>query len=66
MSKIILFHGTSNKVVTPTFGLGDEKHDYGKGFYLTENPELAKEWAVCIPNDTKWLGYTSMSLILTD
>lgn len=52
MSKIILFHGTSNKVVTPTFGLGDEKHDYGKGFYLTENPELAKEWAVCIPNDT--------------
>lgn len=52
MSKIILFHGTSNKVITPTFGLGDEKHDYGKGFYLTDNLELAKEWAVCIPNDT--------------
>lgn len=52
MSKIILFHGTSNKVVTPTFGLGDEKHDYGKGLYLTDNLELAKEWAVCIPNDT--------------
>lgn len=56
MSKIILFHGTSNKVVTPTFGLGDEKHDYGKGFYLTDNLELAKEWAVCIPNDTNgWI-----------
>lgn len=51
MGKIILFHGTPDKVVVPTFGYGDDKHDYGKGFYLTENPELAKEWAVCRPND---------------
>lgn len=51
MGKIILFHGTPDKVVVPTFGCGDDKHDYGKGFYLTENPELAKEWAVCRPND---------------
>lgn len=29
-----------------------EKHDCGKGFYLTENIDLAKEWAVCRPNDT--------------
>lgn len=28
-----------------------ERCIYGKGFYLTENPELAKEWAVCRPND---------------
>lgn len=56
MGKLILFHGTSAKVVMPVFGLGDEKHDYGKGFYLTENQELAKEWAVCRPNDTNgWL-----------
>lgn len=51
MSKIILYHGTPNKIVTPKFGGGDEKHDYGKGFYLTESIELAKEWAVCRPND---------------
>lgn len=51
MKKIILFHGTSEKVVVPTYGYGDEKHDYGKGFYLTENIELSKEWAVCRPND---------------
>lgn len=51
MNKIILFHGTSEKKVVPTFGCGDDKHDYGKGFYLTENKELAKEWAVCRPND---------------
>ena len=52
MGKLILYHGTPNKIVVPTFGLGDEKHDYGKGFYLTENPEFAKEWAVCRPNDS--------------
>lgn len=56
MAKLILYHGTPDKIVVPTFGLGDEKHDYGKGFYLTENPELAKEWAVCRPNDSNgWL-----------
>lgn len=52
MGKIVLFHGTPDKIVVPTYGCGDEKHDYGKGFYLTENSELAKEWAVCRPNDT--------------
>ena len=51
MSKIILYHGTPNEIVVPTFGKGDERHDYGKGFYLTENIQLAKEWAVCRPND---------------
>lgn len=56
MGKLILFHGTPAKAVTPTFGLGDEKHDYGKGFYLTESQDLAKEWAVCRPNDKNgWL-----------
>lgn len=51
MQKIILYHGTSDKIMHPEFGRGDEKHDYGRGFYLTENVELAKEWAVCKPND---------------
>lgn len=52
MGKIILYHGTPDQEVEPTFGKGDNKHDYGKGFYLTESVELAKEWAVCRPNDT--------------
>ena len=51
MGKIILYHGTPDKYVMPKYGGGDEKHDYGKGFYLTDNIELAKEWAVCRPND---------------
>ena len=52
MGKIILNHGTPDKDVVPTFGLGDDKHDYGRGFYLSEDIELAKEWAVCRPNET--------------
>lgn len=52
MGKITLFHGTPDKIVMPVFGGGNDKHDYGRGFYLTENMELAKEWAVCRPNDT--------------
>ena len=51
MGKIILYHGTPNKIVMPTFGGGSEKRDYGKGFYLTENINLAKEWAVCRPQE---------------
>lgn len=52
MGKIFLYHGSPNKVVVPQFGFGEGKHDYGKGFYLTENIELAKEWAVCRPDET--------------
>ena len=36
MGKIILYHGSQNEKITPQFGLGNDKHDYGKGFYLTE------------------------------
>lgn len=56
MGKIILYHGSPNRVVTPQCGLGEDKHDYGKGFYLTEKKELAKEWAVCRPDERNgWL-----------
>lgn len=51
MDKIILFHGSPDKIINPVFGRGEDKHDYGKGFYLTESIELASEWAVCRPND---------------
>lgn len=51
MKKIILYHGSPNKEIVPKYGFGEEKHDYGKGFYLTESMELAKEWAVCKPDE---------------
>lgn len=43
--KLILFHGSHEVVVKPCFGKGNTKNDYGRGFYCTENEELAKEWA---------------------
>lgn len=45
MSKLILYHGSPNRVIVPKFGFGEDRHDYGRGFYLTEDLELAKEWA---------------------
>ena len=51
MGTITLYHGTPDKIVTPTYGLGEDRHDYGRGFYLTENVNLAREWAVCRPDE---------------
>lgn len=48
-NKLILYHGSPIKEFTPEFGKGKEKHDYGKGFYLTEDLALAQEWSVCDP-----------------
>lgn len=51
MDKIILYHGSPNETILPTFGKGNDKHDYGRGFYLTDDIDLAKEWAVCRPDE---------------
>ena len=42
---IILYHGSENIIEKPEFGKGALHNDYGRGFYCTENIELAKEWA---------------------
>lgn len=46
-TKIVLYHGSQNKVVVPQYDKGEDKRDYGRGFYLTPDKELAKEWACC-------------------
>lgn len=45
MSKIVLYHGSSEKIEKPLFGKGKVYNDYGQGFYCTEHIELAKEWS---------------------
>lgn len=42
---MILYHGSPEIVKQPLYGFGSERNDYGRGFYCTENVELAKEWA---------------------
>ena len=34
-----LYHGTQDAVVEPELGLGQDQHDFGKGFYLTDAEE---------------------------
>ncbi len=45
MNNKIIYHGSPDIVEVPVFGKGKNYNDYGKGFYCTENIELAKEWA---------------------
>ena len=46
---IRLYHGSQNEQVKPQYGLGQDHHDFGKGFYLTKDPDLAREWSVYRP-----------------
>ena len=43
--EMIIYHGSEKIVKNPQFGLGSVRNDYGRGFYCTQSPELAKEWA---------------------
>lgn len=45
MSRIEILHGTDHIIEVPDIDKGNEKNDYGKGFYCTRIPEMAKEWA---------------------
>lgn len=58
---IPIYHGSPNKVCIPQFGYGEDKHDYGKGFYTTLDFELACEWAVCTSNGEN--GYVHKYLL---
>ena len=42
---VVLYHGATNSNLIPTFGKGKLDCDYGQGFYLTDDKELAKEWS---------------------
>ncbi len=46
---MIVFHGSDHIVERPVLNGGKKNNDYGSGFYTTESPELAKEWA-CAKN----------------
>lgn len=40
-----LYHGSLCIVERPEYGRGKPYNDYGLGFYCTETPDMAKEWA---------------------
>lgn len=51
MSTVKLLHGTDHIIERPDFLSGNPHNDYGKGFYCTEEDEMAREWAC--KNNTK-------------
>ena len=46
-----LYHGSDHNVEAPTYGLGKPYNDYGLGFYCTQHPDMAGEWAVGFDHD---------------
>lgn len=67
-SKYYLYHGTAIESFTPTYGFGEDKHDYGRGFYLTLELDLAREWAICTDNSIGyvhkyWLDTSNLSIL---
>ena len=40
-----LYHGSSGEIPHPSLALGKPHNDYGRGFYCTEDIEMAREWA---------------------
>lgn len=39
---MILYHGSDKIIEKPIYGFGKDTNDYGIGFYLTKELELAK------------------------
>ena len=46
-----IYHGSIQRLELPFYLGGKVHNDYGRGFYCTENREIAAEWAVNIEND---------------
>ena len=56
-----LYHGSEVIVERPEFGKGARHNDYGKGFYCTENPEFAREWA-CAKQKNGYVNIYDMNM----
>lgn len=41
-----VFHGSDHIIEKPLYGAGKEYNDYGRGFYCTDDLDMAKEWGV--------------------
>lgn len=48
---ITLYHGSEKIIKKPVYGAGKRYNDYGRGFYCTQELDLAKEWAVSEERD---------------
>ena len=42
---VTIYHGSTMKIDKPELSKGKANNDYGRGFYCTEDIEMAREWA---------------------
>ena len=42
---MLVYHGSDHVIETPVFNGSKRTNDYGYGFYTTQDPKLAREWA---------------------
>ncbi len=49
--EIVLFHGSENVIKNPGFKFYNSNNDFGKGFYCTNDRNLAYEWACSSDTD---------------
>ena len=61
MNTIELLHGTNHIIEIPDITIGNPNNDYGKGFYCTRLPEMAKEWA-CKKNTDGFINRYELNL----
>lgn len=59
---LVIYHGSQQIVEVPKLAMSKKYNDYGRGFYCTENIELAKEWACPVKND----GYANKYILHVD
>lgn len=59
--KKVLYHGSEFLIEKPEFGKGARHNDYGRGFYCTENIELAREWA-CVKQKNGYVNIYELDM----
>ena len=58
---LIVYHGSDHIIEVPVYNGSKRTNDYGRGFYTTENIDLAKEWA-CADNRDGFANYYEANL----
>lgn len=56
-----LYHGSEKIIMKPDLALGRKRNDYGQGFYLTKEYDLAGEWA-CKKNKDEYINVYSIDI----
>jgi len=56
-----IYHGSSVEIPKPQLGKGRPNNDYGRGFYCTEDIEMAREWACRGKEPPGWVNAYELS-----